>query len=268
MARVTSSAWFDERIRPLVRFEELDGEWIALGERLEAADLAEIEATLLRRDGAPARVAMTLLTGWTAGYLAWILALGVLRDGVLVRAGDLRLLRHAEGWLFDARLAEDAVVVVADDHAWAGRSGVAVVADLHEATIAEVARACTPVVNVLADRSGRGRAGLWAQVADSMGDAAHALEQDRGTALRAVEQLLAAPGAPWRRAPRIWLADDDVLVKHRSSCCLWYRRDPALSEDPSAEAEADYCDTCMFRAPDDVEARVVAHELAQRRAAD
>ena len=77
-----------------------------------------------------------------------------------------------------------------------------------------------------------------------------------------------------------WLADAEsgpVLIKHRGSCCLYYRFDPDASEEqqPDQADERDaarlahvggvgddpphYCGTCLFREPEDVEARMVPH---------
>ena len=88
---------------------------------------------------------------------------------------------------------------------------------LEAEAIAEIVRACTPIIEVLATRSRRGRADLC------------------------------------------------------GSCCLYHRFDPdAREEQPREEEEPDaahlerfgddpphYCATCLFRKPEDVEARMV-----------
>ena len=127
------------------------------------------------------------------------------------------MLRHPHGWCADARLGADAEVAVAAGHPWCGRPGVETLPDrasLEAEAIAEIARACTPIIEVLATRSRRGRAGLWAQIADSVGGAAHSLHDAEpqiptDTVIGATEQLLHAPGAPWKQTPDFWLADAD-----------------------------------------------------------
>jgi hypothetical protein len=264
--------WFDQRVRPLIGAEGLTGSWQGAAERLGDADLQLVAESLRERDGLPARAALTMLAGWTAGYVAWLIGIGVLRDGVLVRASApsaLRVLRHSDGYYFDARLARPCAAV-APDHPWASRPDVGVVtADLEVEALREITRVCEPILEPIARQSGRGRHGLWAQVADSLADAAstlHAAEPtvDAATAMAAVESLLGAADAPWRHRPRLWLADaggEAVLVKHRGSCCLYYRREGA---DAPAELSERYCDTCLFRQTEDVETRVLSLAESER----
>jgi hypothetical protein len=281
------ATWFDERVRPLVAGEAEDcaaGTWGDLHDGLTDEALAELVA-LMAEDGAPARAALTIFADWSAGYLAQIIAVGVLRDGVLVRLaqpGALRVLRDPKGWYEDVCLAH-ASAIVAADHPWAHRDDVAVVADqaaLELAAIAEIVEACTPLVDAIATRSGRGRAGLWAQVADGVGYVPHLLGDlappvGARVAAAATARLLATPGAPWKHVPRFWMAESSenpVLVTHRGSCCLYYRWERPAGDEPAEEAldavhrayrerfgddAPHYCSTCMFRKPDDVQARVV-----------
>jgi len=232
-----------------------------------------------RSDGAPARTALTILAGWRAGYVAWVIAVALLRDGVLVRPAALRVLRHPDGWCGDACVVAGQIVVVAG-HPWSLRAGVGTVADhaaLEAEAVAEIARASTPVLDVLARRAGRGRAGMWGQVADGLGNAAPSLQRAEpaigpAAVIAATERLLRAPGAPWKHVPRFWIAatsSGTVVVKHRSSCCLSYRCDrDARAELPGEELDAEYlerfgdepphyCATCLFRPPEDVEERIV-----------
>jgi hypothetical protein len=91
------------------------------------------------------------------------MASAMLRDGVLVRASRpsvLRVLRHPDGWCADARLGADAEVAVAAGHPSFGRSGVETLPDrasVDAEAIAEIVQACTPIIEVLATRSRRGR---------------------------------------------------------------------------------------------------------------
>jgi hypothetical protein len=243
--------WFEERVRPLVGFGD-EGDWQAVDDTLDEPALDTVVERVHERDGSPPRAALTMLAGWTAGYVAGVIAIGVMRDGVLVRAarpGVLRVLRHPDGWYGDARLGAEHVAVAAE-HPWAGRSEV--VPELAAAAVDEIARACDPIVEAIARRSGRGRRGLWAQVAEGVADAAPSLAPALGPerAIQAAQDLLSAPGAPWRHMPRLWIADG-MVVKHRRSCCLYYRHEPTAPE-------PDYCDACVFRAPADVEARALA----------
>jgi hypothetical protein len=127
-------------------------------------------------------------------------------------------------------------------------------AALQEAAVREIELACEPILEPIASESGRGRQGLWAQVADSVADAAPSVSD-----LPAVEALLDAEDAPWRHRPRMWVADGETLVKHRGSCCLYYRRE-------SVDPDEGYCDNCLFRTTEDVEARVLAYAESERTA--
>lgn len=271
--------WFDERVRPLVggqAGEGGEGAWEPLADVVSDDALQELEARLLRRDGVPARAAHSMFAGWSAGYLAWTIAIGVLRDGVLVaasRPGAVLVLRHPDGYYHDVRLI-DAHAYVSAAHPWAGRPDVKTLTDhaaLEAEAVAEIDRVCSAVIDGIAQRSGRGRAGLWAQVADAVGDAAFSLQAAEPgigplDVSPSIQRLLSTPGAPWRHTPTIWIAEDggdQVLVKHRGSCCLYYRRDPAVAEQPGDE-EPDYCTTCLFRSPADVEARALFDAQCQR----
>jgi hypothetical protein len=257
MTEATPVEWFEQRVRPLIGAALGSGTWQGAAERLEVADLQLVAASLRSRDGLPARAALTMLAGWTAGYAAWVIAIGVVRDRVLVRAsapGALRVLRHPDGYYFDAQLGRPCAAVE-PDHPWAGRPDVSVVPDgapLEAAAVREIALTCEPILEPIARASGRGRLGLWAQVADSLADAARSVSD-----LSAVQALLDADGAPWRQRPRMWVAGDGTLVKHRGSCCLWHRRE-------GAEPDEGYCDNCLFRTREDVEGRVLGYARSGR----
>lgn len=277
MAGHAGVGWFDERVRPLVRYPTGGGsEWVPMERVVEAAALERIEEHQRRGAGAPAKVALTTAAGWTAGYVTAALAVGVLRDGVLVRLGadpGAAALRDAGGWLCDLRLGPQAVVAVAADHPLAGEPGVEVVDDPAAALGAEVARVCGPWIDAIATRSRRGRNGLWAMAADAIGTATSTVaaadpERPLTEWVAAAQDLLARPGSPWRHQPKLWITGADAdgsprVVQHRSSCCLWYRCDPDLADDPptaraAKEEEPNYCSTCLFREPADIEARVRA----------
>jgi len=276
-------AWFDERVRPFVRFDPescCDGRWGSAHSGLGDEALEVIEDRMRSSEGAPARTALTILVGWRAGYLASVIAFGLLRDGVLVAPSTLRVLRSPDGWCADARLAQDARACVVAGHPSSSRADVTTVRDhaaLEVEAVAAICRACAPIVDALARRAGRARAGMWAQVADGLGNAALALVRAEpqlapcGIA-RATERLLRAPGASWKHVPQLWTAEvggEQVLVKQRRSCCLSYRCDPAAREQRESEQPEPafvarfghepphYCDTCPLRTPSDVEARTL-----------
>jgi hypothetical protein len=283
LADTTIETWFDERVRPLVRYEPENccgGRWGSVVSGLDDHALDAVEERMRRYEGAPARTALTILVGWRAGYLASVIALGLLRDEILVAPATLRVLRSPDGWCADVRLDHGARALVAAEHPWSSRADVTTVRDraaLEAEAVAAIGRACAPVVDVLARRARRARAGMWAQVADGLGNAALALVQAEPQmapcrVARETERLLRAPGAPWKHVPQLWTAEaggEPVLVKQRRSCCLSYRCDRTACEQPDSEAPEPaflarfghelphYCDTCPFRSPADVEARAL-----------
>ena len=280
---ISIEAWFDERVRPLARFDPeacCEGQWGSAADGLDDEALDVVEDRMRRTEGAPARTALTILVGWRAGYLASVIGLGLLRDGILVDPATVRVLRSPDGWCADARLGDGARALVVAGHPWSSQPHVTSVRDhaaLEVAAVAALGRTCAPIVDVLACRAGRARAGMWAQVADGLGNAALALVQAEPqmapcSIARATERLLRAPGAPWKHVPQLWTADvgrEQVLVKQRRSCCLSYRCDPAACEQPVFEPPEPaflarfgddtprYCDTCPLRSPADVEARAL-----------
>jgi hypothetical protein len=156
---ISIEAWFDERIRPLVRFAPescCGGVWGTAASGLDDHALHVIEDRMRRSEGAPARTALTILVGWRAGYLASLTALGLLRDRVLVEPSRVRMLRSPDGWCADARLDDGARVLVAADHPWSSRADVVTVPDeaaLEAEAVAAIGRACAPLVELLACRA-------------------------------------------------------------------------------------------------------------------
>lgn len=284
-------AWFDERVGPLVGAECDEcaaGEWVRADAVPGDDELAAVERRLARADGAPPRTALTIMVGWWCGYLASVIAAGVIRDGILLRVarpGALEVLRHPDGWLGDARPIAPGVAV-AEGHPWCGRPGVETVfgSDVVRAeALDEIRRACGPALEAIARRSRRGRAGLWAQVADSVGWTARSLHDaspgvDPQAAIAATRRLLDTSGAPWRQTPNLWTADlagRPGIVTHRGSCCLYYQCDLAAAaerHEPDPEYVArfghddpNYCTTCLHREPGAVEARLRFHREQEDR---
>jgi hypothetical protein len=234
------SRWFDERVRPLVAYapDAPGAHWRAAG---AVPPAAELEALLARAEaeGTAARVALTWVAGWQGGAVAMAAAIGLLRNGILVREG-LEVLVHPDGWVADMRVRAGRGLA-APGHRAAGGPAVngAAAEDLPAAFAAFMAESCTSLVGALADRSRRGRAGLWAQVADAAGGAAAVVAaaepaRSREALLAATGSLLDAPGIPWRTRPALRRAGDDrsVLVIHRGSCCLAYRCEPPEAGEP------------------------------------
>ena len=265
--------WFDDRVRPLVAYapDAPGARWRAAG---AVPPAPELEALLARAEaeGTVPRVALTWVAGWQGGAVAIAAAIGLLRDGILVRQG-LEVLVHPDGWVADMRVRAGRGLA-APGHVPSATRGRAPRDDLPAAFADLLVEHCTPLVGALADRSGRGRAGLWAQVADAVGGAATVVaaaepERPQDELLEETRRLLVAPGVPWRTRPGLRRVGDDggVLVVHRGSCCLAYRCDP-----PEEPAEPDalrraylerfgddpprYCDTCLFREARDVDTRV------------
>ena len=264
--------WFDARVRPLVSYapDTPGAHWRAAG---AVPPAPELEALLARAeaDGTVPRVALTWVAGWQGGAVAIAAAIGLLRDGVLVRQG-LEILVHPDGWIADMRVRAGRGLAAAG-HRPLGDVATGTSHDLPAAFADLLAERCTPLVGALADRSGRGRAGLRAQVADAAGAAATVVaaaepERPQDELLAATRRLLDAPGVPWRTRPALRRVGDDgrVLVVHRGSCCLAYRCDaPEEPAEPDALRRAylerfgddppRYCDTCLFRDAADVDTR-------------
>lgn len=270
-----AAAWFDERVRSLVSYPTGDGaEWVPLDRVVEERALEQIEEAQRRGAGAPAKVALTTAAGWTAGYVTAALAAGLLRDGVLLRLSEspgASVLRDAGGWLCDVRV-ESARLDVPAGHPLAGRPGVRVVDDPVAGFGAEIERVCGPWIRALAARSRRGANGLWAMAADAIGTATGTIatadpSRSAEAWIAAADAVLAAPGTPWRKQPKLWVVEtasgSTSVVQHRTSCCLWYRCDPDDADDPAAAREEiteepNYCSTCLFREPADIDARARA----------
>ena len=277
--------WLDARIRSLTHRPEV-GRWASREQALSEESLAGARAYLRRASGVcDPRAGMRILTGWIAGPVVSVIGALAARDGIgvdLAASAGVELGLAAEGYVADLAIARPRVSVL-PDHAWAGSPEVGVVADeraLDELAIAGIVAWCGPVIEAL-EPSGRGRGPLWAQIPDALGSIAPMLsdadpQADPQRWIDRVERLMAVPG-PWRRAPRLWVADaegEPVAICHRSSCCLYYR-----SEEPeeSVELDADflarfgdespqYCGTCRLREPEDVEARTVYWALRARAA--
>lgn len=232
----------------------------------DAAHLRELHARLRERDGAPPAAVAKWVAGWFAGGVAaasgYVLAAA--SAALLLPADGLRFRLHPEGWPERVDPGTDAVAV-APGHPWAGQPGVRVVAD-GPAVAALAVDALTPVVAPLVAACRTlakvGAAGLWAEVADRFGLAVlHQLDLPADPAVvDRLQEALATPGRPWRRAPEL-RADRDLYLGRKGGCCLAYRCEPGPPPDldalddrlrawytrfPLVDGDR-YCSTCPLR---------------------
>jgi hypothetical protein len=281
-AHLDVPAWFADRVRPVAAPYPgycAGGRWTTVEGAVADDAMAGIEDAQRRQSGAPPRAAAMFTAGWAVGLMAAAIAVGVVRDGVLVHPSDeeLELLQIRGGYCGDVRIA-DVPVSVAAGHAWAGRDGVRAVGGhdrLETAAIATIAGLGEGAVAALGERARLGHPGLWAQAAETAAAALlrlSAFEPVAPDELQAVtKRFLARPGRPWKRTPDVWVAragEAQVLIQHRGSCCLFYQCDPDLADEPPVRPDAEYmarfgddepsyCGNCLFREREDVEARTV-----------
>lgn len=261
------------------------GRWVDRDQLLADGAAAMVAAHARLADaGTPPRVAVRYLAGWLGGSLAeavgYVLAMtgaGVVAD----RSVRWRLLPG--GWPDRTELG-GCRVVVPPGHAWAGSEGVEVVSDEDEVAarvVAGLVDTLDPLVGAWRLLAPVGSVNLWAEVADGLGAATAAtvgVPRPAAT-VDALERVLAVPGAPWRRAPRLWCApsgDGPVVVAQKGGCCLAYTVpvpqdepvwEPADDDEspaaayarrfPMSAAEPRYCSSCRFRDAADVEDRLV-----------
>lgn len=269
--------WFTSRVRPFavlhVGSPGMSGRWTTRDEVTAGNQLDAVLSHLELRRGADDRTALTCLTGWIGGPVARALAVGVVRDGVVIRlAGPdpVRLYQLSEGYV-TALAITPLSIAVGPAHPWAAYPGTAppgveVIAEqggLQRLAVAELTRWASPLIDAFHTRSRLSRTALWGQLADSIGVLPRLL-CDADTAVPAatwierIADFLAAPGVPWRHRPTVWQADsagEPVVVAHRGSCCLLFRACPPGGVDAAGPP---YCGTCSLRSREDVERRVVS----------
>lgn len=211
--------------------------WLVVDDLLAdgAAMLADTHRRVLAGDGrggSPQMAATWVLT-WTAGPVAravgYVLAAGA--AGLLVDQGSLRLRLAPDGWVDRVDVAGCPVVVTAD-HAWAGQTGVVVVADETElvtVTVTSLVAALRPVVDAVRGLARVGARALWAEVADELGMATTYQPHlpGRSDVIERMRAAVTAPGAPWRVSPRlrtITAGWGEVYVGQKGGCCLACQR--------------------------------------------
>lgn len=284
--------WLDTHLRARFDDWEEEAELDAPGQIVTAADLVADDAALLRTahaglvaDGTPAPAAATYLTDWYAGALAGAVGYALATAGagfVLSDSTDaVRFHLHPDGWPYRVELPARAVVL--DEHPWATRTGTDMVADQAELlarAVHGVVVAGEPIVEACHGLARVGAAGLWNEVADSLGKAVafQHLVQPTPAMLAILEAAVAVEGVPWKARPQLGFAPSDTLgpvhVAQKGGCCLAYTApaedvpsvdDPALTpyhrayltRFPVDPDQPRYCSTCSFRDPADTTARQV-----------
>lgn len=259
----------------------VDGAWTTLDSALadDARMLRELHGRLTAGGSATDAAAAKWVTSWAAGPVAEAVAfvLATASAGVPV-TGDVRVRWHPDGWVDRVRL-DGLPMLVPPGHPWQGQPGVVTAADMAEVrdrTVAALAVALGPVVEVGVTLAKVGQRALWAEIADAFGTALafdpH-LPVDGG-AVAQLDAALAAPSAPWGKRPRLGIRESaagPLYLMQRAGCCLVYQgRDDAplpslddLTPDLRAYREAfpilpgqpRYCSTCSLREAADCDAR-------------
>ena len=277
-----------------------DGRWVSLTDMLagDAALLRAAHAGLVAGGSAP-QAAAKHLVGWIGGWLARTVGFAYAAEGAGVLADSSVRWRLLPGGWPDRVDVAGCSVVVPPGHGWAGGVTQETVVDgagiLPEAVVAALSSELEPLVAGATGLAKVGRAALWSEIADALGDAASGdarLAADPATT-PALERLLAARGAPWRVRPRLWCATGESgprTVCHRGGCCLAYLATPPPTETdqtaqtaqaaqpaepaetatpeerarlsfaarfPPASGDRGFCANCRFREAGDVEERTV-----------
>lgn len=235
--------------------------------------------------GIPRAAAGMYVGGWYGGLAASFVT-------VTLATADAGLVLHPEAvrWSCHPGGYPDAIVVdqapglaVLDGHPWAGDPLARVEPSPTERAAAVVdglVATLAPVLQAVQRTSRAGLVGLWHLVADSIAGAVDYQPAIGSTpqTVGLVTELLAAPGAPWKRRPVVELRDTAVgpaCVTRRAGCCLAYT-DPTDAEpdDPDQRAFREvfplddrpgYCVTCKFRpAEESVRMQLWWHERRAR----
>lgn len=285
-------AWLDTHLRARFDDWEEEAELDAPGQIKTAADLLADDAALIRTaharlvaDGTPAPAAATYLADWYAGAVAGAVgyALATTGAGFLLSqsTGAVRFHLHPDGWPYRVELPPHAVVLA--DHPWASRAATEIAAshsELLASTVHGLTTAVRPIIDACHRMARVGAAGLWNEVADSLGKAVafqHVVPPTPAM-LAILEAAVAVEGAPWKTRPRLGFAPSDTLgevhVAQKGGCCLAYTapaEDVPSADDPTLTPyhrayltrfpvdpdQPRYCSTCSFRHPADATARQV-----------
>jgi hypothetical protein len=267
------------------------GTWSTLDAPLadDARSLRDLHERLARDGSASPAAAAKWVTSWIAGPVAEAVAfvLATAFAGVLV-TGGIPVRRNAGGWVERVRL-DGFPVLVAPGHPWEGQPGVLRASDrveLRDRTVAALATAVGPIVEVGSTLAKVGRRSLWVEIADAAG-ATLAFDSRLpvdAIALAALDAALAAPSAPWGRRPRLGIRESaagPIYLMQRAGCCLAYQgQDDAASPAPEElspdlraylaafpirAGEPRYCSTCSLRDPADCDARREFWVTSERR---
>lgn len=285
-------AWLDTHLRARFDDREEEAELDAPGQVVTAAELVDDDAALLRAaharlvaDGTPAPAAATHLADWCAGAVAGAVGYALATTGAGFLLSDstdaVAFHLHPHGRPYRVELPSHCVVLA--DHPWAGRGGTEIAAcrsELLARTVDGLITAVRPIIKACHRTARVGAAGLWNEVADSLGKAVAFQHLVRPTPamLAILEAAVAVEGVPWKARPRLGFAPSDTLgevhVAHKGGCCLAYTApaedvpsadDPALTpyhrayltRFPVDPDQPRYCSTCSFRDPADTTARQV-----------
>ena len=229
------------------------------------------------------RVALTWVAGWQGGAVAIAAAIGLLRDGILVRQG-LEVLVHPDGWIADMRVRAGRGLA-APGHRPLGDAATGTSHDLPRTSRnswPSTARRSSARWPTAPDAAAPGCGPRWPTqpVPRRRSSPRRSRSAPQDELLAATRRLLDAPGVPWRTRPALRRVGDGgrVLVVHRGSCCLAYRCDaPEEPAEPDALRRAylerfgddppRYCDTCLFRDAADVDTRAAWFAARERRVA-
>jgi hypothetical protein len=234
-----------------------NGSWRSIEDLLrdDAALLAATRDQLIEA-GFPDKAAVTFLSSWFGGALGDAIgfALASRGAGFLPRADSVAWRVTDGGWPDRVRFVPHAVLV-AIDHEWVGRAGVATVDDVTTPTVRWLIELVRPIVGACHRLARVGMVGLWNEVVDRLAlcvDNLDAAAVDCRV-VEALERAVRVTPAPWRGRPQLRIVDHpvlgDVYVGQKGGCCLAYT---AASPDPQ------YCATCSLLDASECAARQMA----------
>jgi len=289
----STQAWLDTHLRARFDDWEEEAELTGPAEVIGITDLHADDGARLRAahdrlvvEGTPPPAAATYLADWYAGAIAGAVGYGLATAGAGFLAtptpdAEVQLHLHPDGWPFRVELPGH--VLVLPDHPWAGDDSSQTVGDVHQLlrrTVHELVEAVRPIIDACHRLARVGAAGLWNEVADSLGKAVafQHLVPPTPTMLAVLDAAVSLDGVPWKARPRLGFAISPVLgavhVAQKGGCCLAYtapEEEPPDPDDPGLApyhraylarfpvdaAAPRYCSTCSFRDSADTDARQV-----------
>ncbi len=277
LAAPSPAEWFATRLPGFTGRDDVadpPGTWVGADALL--ASLCGTHAHLVEVYGATPAAAAKWLVSWVAGELAGAVGftLAAASAGLLVERDTVRWCVGPDGR--PARVDPGPVAVaVAAGHPWTGLDGVEVVEDPAGTAVRALVEVAGPLVEACRGLGRVGRAAAWTEVADGLGTAVLDVE-GLPVEQRAVDALASAldvAGAPWRRRPRLRVADTELgrlYLGRKAGCCLSYQTPPSPAPDPATldprtraylerfphrDGEPQHCATCSLRDVAGCEAR-------------